>query len=263
MLTSIHIKNFKAWRDTGPIRFAPLTLIFGANSSGKSSIGHLLLTLKQTVLSADRKRALHLGDDNALIDLGTFEECIHNHQLDQSLWFQLGWSLPNRIEVRDPISKNRWTGEELSLEVELEVTKVGQPAVSLLAYELMQEGQLQLKIRYTRSPGGRFNLESETYRLWRKAGRAWPLDAPDKFYRISDQSRARFQNADFLADFALETEAALSRVHYLGPLREPPRRIYQWSGDTPENVGQKGELSAPALLAAEAEGRKLSRGYKH
>lgn len=263
MLTSIHIKNFKAWRDTRPIRFAPLTVIFGANSSGKSSIGHLLLALKQTVLSADRKRALHLGDDNALIDLGTFEECIHNHQLDRSLSFQLGWTLPNRIKVRDPISKNRWTGDELSLEVELEATKAGQPAVSLLDYELIQERQPQLTVRYSRTAEGRFNLESDTYRLWRKTGRAWPLDAPDKFYRISDQSRARFQNADFLADFALETEAALSRVHYLGPLREPPRRIYQWSGDTPENVGQKGELSVPALLAAEAEGRKLSRGYKH
>jgi predicted ATPase len=263
MLTSIHIKNFKAWRDTGPIRFAPLTVIFGANSSGKSSIGHLLLALKQTVLSADRKRALHLGDDNALIDLGTFEECIHNHKLDQSLWFHIGWSLPSRLEVKDPISKNRWTGEELSLEVELEVTKVGQPAVSLLVYELIQEGQSQLTARYARTPEGRFNLESETYRLWRKTGRAWPLDAPDKFYRISDQSRARFQNADFLADFALETEAALSRIHYLGPLREPPRRIYQWSGDTPENVGQRGEFSIAAILAADAEGRKLSRGYKH
>ena len=62
MLTSLRIKNFKAWRDTGAIRLAPLTVIFGANSAGKSSLGHLLLGLKQTALSTDRKRALHLGD---------------------------------------------------------------------------------------------------------------------------------------------------------------------------------------------------------
>ena len=61
MLTSLRIKNFKAWRDTGPIRLAPLTVIFGSNSAGKSSLGHLLLGLKQTALSTDRKRALHLG----------------------------------------------------------------------------------------------------------------------------------------------------------------------------------------------------------
>ncbi len=46
MLTSLHIKNFKAWKDTGEIRLAPLTVIFGANSAGKSSLGHLLLALK-------------------------------------------------------------------------------------------------------------------------------------------------------------------------------------------------------------------------
>jgi hypothetical protein len=56
-------------------------VIFGANSAGKSSLGHLLLALKQTALSTDRKRALHLGDGNSLIDLGTFEDCLHGHCL--------------------------------------------------------------------------------------------------------------------------------------------------------------------------------------
>ena len=50
MLTHLQIENFKTWRNTGPMRLAPLTVIFGANSSGKSSLGHLLLALKQTAL---------------------------------------------------------------------------------------------------------------------------------------------------------------------------------------------------------------------
>ena len=29
MLTTLHIKNFKAWKDTGEIRLAPLTVIGG------------------------------------------------------------------------------------------------------------------------------------------------------------------------------------------------------------------------------------------
>ncbi len=48
MLTSFHLQNFKAWQDTGRINLAPLTVIFGANSAGKSSLGHWLLALKQT-----------------------------------------------------------------------------------------------------------------------------------------------------------------------------------------------------------------------
>jgi predicted ATPase len=88
------------------------------------------------------------------------------------------------------------------------------------------------------------------------------LDEPDKFYRISDQSRARFQNAEFLSDFALQTEAALNRLHYLGPLREYPKRIYSWSGDTPESVGHKGEFAIAAILAASSQDRQLNRGPK-
>jgi AAA15 family ATPase/GTPase len=49
MLTSLHIENFKGWKDTGKVRLAPLTVIFGANSTGKSSIGHLLLALTHPI----------------------------------------------------------------------------------------------------------------------------------------------------------------------------------------------------------------------
>jgi len=38
MLTHLRLQNFKAWVDTKDIRLAPLTIFFGANSSGKSSI---------------------------------------------------------------------------------------------------------------------------------------------------------------------------------------------------------------------------------
>ena len=90
MLTHLQIKNFKAWKDTGKIRLAPLTVIFGANSAGKSSLGHLLLALKQTADSSDRKRALHLGDENSLIDLGTFEDCLHGHDISNHWSFVWG-----------------------------------------------------------------------------------------------------------------------------------------------------------------------------
>jgi len=39
MLKTLRIQNFKGWKDTGTFRMAPISLIFGTNSSGKSSIG--------------------------------------------------------------------------------------------------------------------------------------------------------------------------------------------------------------------------------
>lgn len=263
MLTSLHIKNFKAWKDTGEIRLAPLTVIFGANSAGKSSLGHLLLALKQTTLSADRKRPLHLGDDDTLIDLGTFAECLHNHDLNNPLAFQLGWKTYGKdLKVRDPITKNEFSGDELKLSVTLSADDKEQPRVDKLTYQLVRKMNNPLAIDYRRDEKGKLEIESNEYKFVRNTGRSWPLDEPDKFYRISDQSRARFQNADFLSDFALNTEGALKSIYYLGPLREHPKRIYSWSGETPESVGQKGEFAVAAILAASAQDRRLNRGPK-
>lgn len=262
MLTSLRIQNFKAWKDTGVIRLAPLTVIFGANSAGKSSLGHLLLALKQTVLSADRKRPLHLGDENSLIELGTFAECIHNHDLTQPLRFELAWQLPQKLEVRDPVSQNRYAGDELQLTVSLLADKREQPHVQHLTYELRRQAALSLAVSYTNDQQGKPEIISDQLKLVRSTGRAWPLDEPDKFYRISDQSRARFQNAEFLSDLALAAEAELGSIYYLGPLRDHPKRIYSWSGETPESVGQKGEFTIAAILAASAQERLLNRGPK-
>lgn len=263
MLTHLQISNFKAWKDTGPIRLAPLTVIFGANSAGKSSLGHLLLTLKQTALSADRKRPLHLGDENSLIDLGTFAECLHNHDLNNVLGFELGWKVTDKeFVVRDPVTHKKFSGDELQLTTAIAADSKEQPRVDKLTYKLLNENINQLDITYQRDSKNKLGIFSEKYKFVRNTGRIWPLDDPDKFYRISDQSRARFQNADFLLDFALNVEAALNSVHYLGPLRDHPKRIYSWSGETPESVGQKGELAIAAILAASSEGRKLNRGQK-
>ena len=38
--------------------------------------------------------------------------------------------------------------------------------------------------------------------------------------------------------------------------------MYQWSGDTPRDVGQQGEYAIAALLAAAQSGRVLNRGFK-
>jgi predicted ATPase len=75
-------------------------------------------------------------------------------------------------------------------------------------------------------------------------------------------TQARFKNAGFLSDFALATESMLRELSYLGPLRDHPKRTYQWAGDAPEDVGQKGEFAIAAILAAQAQGRSLNRGHR-
>ncbi|WP_345795922.1 DUF3696 domain-containing protein [Castellaniella sp. MT123] len=261
MLTHLHIKNFKAWKDTGPIRLAPLTVIFGANSAGKSSLGHLLLALQQTARSTDRKRALYLGDASSSIDLGTFADCLHGHDLRQALSFELGWNLPKALDVRDPLQPDRhYRGTQMRLDVTLMANRVQQPEMQALRYALSSDGRDVLDVSLARDDKRKLSLSSGTYGFKMADGRKWPLEEPEKFYRLSDVSMARYKNAGFLADFALATESMLERVSYLGPLRNQPQRIYRWSGDTPASVGQMGESTIAAILAAESEGRRLNRG---
>ena len=65
-LTSIRLKNFKFFADSGDIPLAPLTVIFGRNNTGKSSILQSLLLLRQTLDSPGYGQQLDVGGSNPL-----------------------------------------------------------------------------------------------------------------------------------------------------------------------------------------------------
>lgn len=76
MLTGLHITNFKAFGPSQHVPLRPLTLLFGANSAGKSSVLHALALAHHAVetgeLDAQRTR---IGGDS--IDLGGFGQYVH------------------------------------------------------------------------------------------------------------------------------------------------------------------------------------------
>ena len=98
MITRLRFKNFKAWQDSGDIRLAPLTVLFGANSAGKTSIPQLLLLLKQTAESPDRKRALQLGDARTRVDLGTYHDAVHNNDTSRPLDIEIATPLDSDMK---------------------------------------------------------------------------------------------------------------------------------------------------------------------
>lgn len=260
MLTGLRIENFKAWRDTGSVRLAPLTIVFGANSSGKSSIGQLLLALKQTVQMSDRRRALHLGDAGSPIDLGTFADCLHGHDLSRTLAFALRWKLPAAMTVENSaVPGETYAGDEIVLEAALRADAAGQPQTEAVRYALLQDGAETLRVAHLRDGAGG-SLGCTPLQLEAAPGRRWPAEPPEKFYRFADRTLLHYRNADFLADFVLEAERVLDGLSHLGPLRGAPRRVYQWAGETPADVGSQGEYAIAALLAAAAQGRAIAAG---
>ena len=260
MLTYLRIQKFKAWEDTGRIRLAPLTVIFGANSAGKSSLGHLLLALKQTTLLTDRKRALHLGDQRTAIDLGTFSDCIYQHDLEATLEFALGWELPRPIVLKNLLhSGSQFRGTQMCVEAKIRADDREQPVLQQFQYQLIDGERAVFQVEHGVDKGTRAFLTTVPDILIRTLGRGWPVEPPEKFYRFSDTTLARYQNASMLAEFPLQLEHMFDQLTYLGPLREPPKRTYSWGGDSVPDVGPRGEFAVAALLTATAKGRKLNR----
>ncbi len=259
MLTRLRAQNFKSWRDTGDLEIAPLTGLFGTNSSGKTSILQLLLMLKQTVESPDRRRVLHFGDERSLVDLGTFFDVIHAHRADAPLDMSLSWNLLDPLQIDDPEKKKRlFQIKSLSFS-----TSVGQQELTLgvesFAYEFGDQ-----RFGMSRRPGEeKYDLISEPYHAKRTRGRGWPLPAPVKCYGFPDEAVGYYQNTGFLPDFVLAFENLFSGITYLGPLREYPKRNYVWAGESPVDVGRRGELAVTALLASRSLGPVISPGpYK-
>lgn len=262
MFTALHLRNFKSWHDTGSIRLAPITALFGSNSSGKSSLLQSLLLLRQTTESADRSRALDLGGPNSLVDLGTYNDIVFRHNLERPLYINVQWTESNPVQVVDLLQQARKkqstliSSTSLGLEVVLDLNRKTAP-VKQVSYHLGDA-----KFWMTRHSDSRYELGSDDYTFVRTQGRAWQLPPPTRFYGFPDQVRLYYQNAEFLADLELKFEQACGRIHYLGPLREDPKRQYIFAGGAPSDVGRRGELAVDALIATQTDGRRISRGWQ-
>ncbi|WP_148294086.1 DUF3696 domain-containing protein [Azospirillum sp. B4] len=85
MLSEISIENFKAFGAKSHIPLAPITLIYGPNSSGKSSIIQSILLLKQTIESRNSGQILLPRLENGIVDLGSFQEMVFDHNLENTM----------------------------------------------------------------------------------------------------------------------------------------------------------------------------------
>ena len=110
-INSIRIKNFKAIRDSKPIRLTPLTVLIGNNGSGKSSVIEALEMMQAIVLR---------GIDSAMEPWHGFE-----HIWNKSVCHDLTSKTNNQVQLPNPMNislngvhnKNKVNlGIELSLE---------------------------------------------------------------------------------------------------------------------------------------------------
>ncbi|MHB2016955.1 MAG: AAA family ATPase, partial [Candidatus Xenobia bacterium] len=219
MITNLRARNFKSWLDTKTLELAPLTGLFGTNSSGKTSILQVLLLLKQTVESPNRKQALSTGDYRSLVDLGTFYDIIFGHQTESTMTLALSWHLPAPLHIADPeTNRELFKVQNLTFEVALRGEE-GPVTVESFTYRFDDEKfGMKRGEPARRTPRVEYDLTTGSYKARRGPGRPWPLPAPVKCYGFPSEATLYFQNTGFLSDLVLEFERVFQAMYYLGPL---------------------------------------------
>jgi hypothetical protein len=253
MLTRLRLKNLKTWGeqlwDDG-VALAPVTLLLGPNSAGKTSLLQLPLLLKQTLESPEPTRDLNLGGQVAdLLDLGPYASVIHGHETDRELG--LGLTLQDddaapAATVIDYQATFRLDGDEPALQ-RLALTGAGRTFAA------------------TRQGDGAFRLEApddpsqpESRRL--RADVAFHPECSVAF--SPDAVAALGPLGPEVQDLSRRVRRLAGQVAYLGPFRQPPERRYRWTGCAPADLGKHGERAVQALLADDHVGQPRQDGQE-
>jgi hypothetical protein len=274
---SVRWRCFGPYRDTGWVKLAPLTILLGANSSGKSSFLAPLLLLKQSLLSRTGRNALLTRGD--YIDAGVFEDFVHDHDKSGEVTLSIRWHSHAPDRKLSPVGSYEPGGAELTF-------KQGQDeqSVCLQQYKVEDLYRRTMLVRTLR-PDGTYSLRMASMppENRRKKSRTTKADAvtrramrvamreaaPTDFLFMSDSvrqagllARMEIDDATFTigidddrvrfycaitdaVEFAIKS--VLEDTYYVGPLREAPRRVYELSGEMPPDVGTRGEF-APEIV---------------
>ena len=105
MFTEIGIENFKAFGKMQRIPLKPITLLYGPNSSGKSSLLQSLLLFKQTLEESADDKIVLLPKGN-FVDLGGYQEFINGHDIRKDfhllISFKYSWAFMEWQETMWP-----------------------------------------------------------------------------------------------------------------------------------------------------------------
>lgn len=155
MITAIEIENFKAFGERQRIELRPITLLFGPNSGGKSSVCHALHYLREVICEGnlDAHRTWSGGDS---LDLGGATNLVHGRRVGNTIriktefllngaelpdyqWYDLDFGSGMREEFEERIR-----GLIYSASVEIEVSAQASPVLRAVRVGLNGEPVAEL-----------------------------------------------------------------------------------------------------------------------
>jgi len=248
-MKAIRLQRFKGFRDTGWIEIKPITLLFGHNSSGKSTVLNALLMLKQSLENPAKEVPFVFSSDSG-VDMGTYEDIVNNHKID--------FKQPIVISIRTDL--DFWCSVSADNNGKKEyifgkLYKSGVDSVELSVHISYNQSRKSNEIsRYTIK-----NADAKTiFSMYKKS-----IAHNAKSYFISDYYnfdnyliKNTFSNfipliviekTSFfplqILNFCLEKELRgfFEKISNIGPVRAIPKRTQFFTGENPATVGIRGE----------------------
>ena len=285
MLERLKLANFKGWQQI-ELELAPITVIFGTNSSGKTGILQSLLLLKQSARGFDPRQHINFGGgDRDYTDFGSYQDLVYKHDEDRSVSLSLSWRTSqghlrfwNRY-LRDK-NESPKNDQETNVNINYDVTwrSHGDIFIDELAYSIVFDGNQDQGEHFIRLE----RIEEDKYRvvlsdsLYEDDSNGSPeipsepnvedpdiVNSPGSCYMIphsvgpgSVLERTRFPTHFFNFEF----ESLMRRFSYLGPLRQYPERYYQWTGERKSQVIEPdGGDTIATLISSERDDKSLQQ----
>lgn len=249
MLRRIGLSNFKCWKELD-IELAPITLLFGANSSGKSAILQSLLMLKQTARGIDPGQHINFGgSDGDYVDLGSYRDLVYSHDTEWDISLSLTWEKAGPILSRkvgaiwseDP-ADHFDVGKSIRYDVEWRMRN--DIFINRLAYSTIESGQPTTSYCLKREG-------DESYAMWipdcDSEFQVGGFSPPQSCYILTSKVEWSFP------PFSLEFQQLMHCFSYLGPLRGYPKRQYLWTGGKPSIVEPNGAKAVEMLISSVRE----------
>ena len=251
------LERFKPFDDLVQIPLSPITVIAGVNSSGKSSLFHGLLALRQALLSPPRiseRTALVLH--GAFVEVDRFNEWVYDKKKQGSFvaQFRVPVIIPaNTLATLDvPSEEGNWViqlrfqfnynsdRDEVTTRTELSAFPSTNDSDSpLINLSIERHGfQQRLDLQIAGQPPIETWAQTQFSRfipVWEIRGRRATDESAQNRYRVHKFFQVVFKPALEVVEKELR-----DRIHYLGPLRDKPRRMYRYSGVSFPDIGESG-----------------------
>ncbi|MEA2492156.1 MAG: hypothetical protein QOJ29_67 [Thermoleophilaceae bacterium] len=283
MIKRLDVENLRSFRDPAKLRFSNITLIYGPNSAGKSTLLQALAVLKQTGDATTRARVRggelgRLALQGELVNLGSYRTAIHGHKEELNL--RLGVVLAERsgseqlyaglefehdvagarqtaVEIGDPKQRIRFKRNATKRGNEFRLAATDRRALAEFLRKDIERGRLgDLREDEARTVADALSSPSKSIMRFTATDLFPGAPAPGWFKDrpLVEYDFTTWWVNNVYADVTEAFERDISRLEYLGPIRVPPTRVQTRFPDASSGVGLLGSRTAellhdnPALL---------------